>query len=126
NLYYSVRPGFAEVFAEELSYATFSSIITDYEAIHGEIADMFRDDRGYLYQPHSGGAEIPLGTKSVRAYERPEWTFNKILYVEKGGLISLLRQSRWPERNDCAVLHSQGYASRAVRDLFDLLGETGE
>lgn len=125
NLYYSVRPGFSEVFSKELTYSTFSDVITDYEGSHGDIKGMFRDDRGYLYVPHSD-VEIPLGTKSVRAYERPEWTFNKIIYVEKGGIVSLLRQAGWPERNDCALLHSQGYASRAVRDLFDQLGETDE
>ena len=33
---------------------------------------------------------------------------------------------KWPERHDCALLTSKGYASRAARDLLDSLGECGE
>lgn len=125
GLFYSVRPTLIEVLGREPNYNTFCSILTDYEAQHGEIKLMYRDDRGLLYIPHRNEA-IPLGTKSVRDFERPEWTFNKIIYIEKGSLISLLRQAEWPERHDCAVLTSQGVASRATRDLFDLLGGTDE
>lgn len=124
GVYYVVRPGFEQVFGRELNYNTFAAIVTDYENEHGEIRNMFRDDRGMLYTPH--GDAIPLGTRAVRTYERPEWTFNKIVYIEKGSHVSLLRQARWPELNDCALLTSQGQATRAVRDLFDLLGDTAE
>jgi hypothetical protein len=37
-----------------------------------------------------------------------------------------LKDEKWPERHDCALLTSKGYASRAARDLLDLLGETDE
>jgi hypothetical protein len=126
GLFYAVRPGFIEVFGKEPLYSTFTDIITDYEAEVGDVDGMYRDDRGALYVPHSSGEPIALGQRLVRAYERPEWTFNKILYVEKGSFVSLLRQAGWPELHDCAILTSQGYASRAVRDLFDALGETDE
>lgn len=33
---------------------------------------------------------------------------------------------RWPERHDCALLTSKGFASRAARDVIDFLGGTGE
>jgi hypothetical protein len=62
----------------------------------------------------------------VEEYERPEWTFNKILYIEKEGLFEVLKQVKFPERFDCALLSSKGFASRAVRDLIDLLGDDGE
>ena len=55
-----------------------------------------------------------------------KWTFNKILYSEKEGFFTILKDAKFPERYDCALLTSKGYASRAVKDLFDLLGDTGE
>lgn len=72
------------------------------------------------------GQEIPLGTVNVSNYDRPEWTFNKIIYSEKKGLFPQLRNVKFPERFDCALMSSEGFASRAVKDLLDLLGETDE
>src|SRR3954451_2010671 len=54
------------------------------------------------------------------------WTFNKILYCEKEGFFPILKDARWPERHDCALMTSKGFASRAARDVLDLLGETDE
>jgi hypothetical protein len=86
---------------------------------------MYRDARGTLYHPHTGD-EIPLGTLNVEKYRRPDWTFNKILYCEKEGLFPILLGTRWPERHDCALVTSKGFASRAARDVLDLMGDTGE
>ena len=72
---------------------------------------MYRDDRGVLYHPHTGET-IPLGTRAVEEYRRPAWTFNKILYCEKEGFFPILVDAQWPERHDCALLTSKGYASR--------------
>jgi len=124
QLYYVVRPMVADG-SKELQYNHFAAVVGDYENEHGPLAGMYRDPRGILYHPHLH-EEIQLGTHAVEGYERPEWTFNKILYCEKEGIVSILRQARWPERHDCALLTSKGYASRAVRDLLDLLGETDE
>jgi len=68
---------------------------------------MYRDPRGTIYHPHLG-EEFPLGTLSVEDYQRPEWTFNKILYVEKEGFFPILKEMKWPERNDCALPQFQG------------------
>jgi len=124
QLYYVVRPMVADG-SKELQYNNFTKVVGDYETEHGPLPDMYRDPRGILYHPHLR-QEIQLGTHAVDRYERPEWTFNKILYCEKEGIVSILRQARWPERHDCALLTSKGYASRAARDLLDLLGETDE
>jgi hypothetical protein len=86
---------------------------------------MYRDPRGTLYHPHTR-EEIPLGTIAVESYRRPAWTFNKILYCEKEGFTEIMKSVGWPERHDCALVSSKGFASRAVRDVFDLLGETDE
>jgi hypothetical protein len=62
----------------------------------------------------------------VEKYKRPPWTFNKILYSEKEGLFPILKHVNWPERHDCALLTSKGYATRAVCDVLNLMGELSE
>ncbi|OBZ15946.1 hypothetical protein A8L34_27910 [Bacillus sp. FJAT-27264] len=126
QLYYAIRPYVMEAFSgKQPGYTYFCHIITDYEAEYGDIPGMYRDPRGTLYHPHTG-EEIPLGTIAVENYNRPKWTFNKIIFIEKEGYFASLRDVGFPERYDCALLSSKGFASRAVKDLFDLLGETDE
>lgn len=126
QLFYAVRPYMLDTFGKEFDYNYFAHVITDIEAEEGhDLPGLYRDARGIIYHPHTG-QEIPLGTLNVERYERPEWTFNKILYSEKEGFFSLLKDARWPERNDCALLTSKGFASRAARDVLDLIGSTQE
>ena len=126
QLFYAIRPFFLTVFDKEPNYDTFAGIIGDHEADRGaDLPGIYRDTRGLLYHPHTGEV-IPLGTLAVERYERPPWSFNKVLYCEKEGFFPSLIDARWPERNDCALLTSKGFASRAVRDLLDLLGDTDE
>jgi hypothetical protein len=124
QLFYVVRPMVAEG-NKELLYGNFTKVVGDYETEHGPLLGMYRDPRGVLYHPHLR-QEIPLGTRAVDGYERPAWMFNKVVYVEKEGVVSILRQARWPERHDCALMSAKGFASRAARDVLDLLGTTGE
>jgi hypothetical protein len=124
NLYYAVRPHVLEDVGE-LKYATFKSVITDYEHEHDAIPGMFRNERGVLIHPHSH-EHFALGTLTVESYERPAWSFNKVLYIEKEGFFQTLLADGWAERHDCALMSSQGYATRAVKDLIDALGETEE
>lgn len=125
QLYYAVRPYVISRLDKEPEYNYFCKVLTDYEALYGDIPNLYRDPRGILYHPHLG-EEIPVGTIAVENYIRPSWTFNKILYSEKEGFFTILRDAKFPERYDCALLTSKGYASRAVKDLFDLLGDTDE
>ena len=125
QLFYMLRPYIIDVLGVEPTYKNFQTVITDYEAEYGDIPGMYRDIRGSLYHPHTGET-IPIGTLSVEDYKYPQWTFNKVLYSEKEGLFEILKEDQWPERHDCALLTSKGYATRAVRDLLDLIGETDE
>lgn len=126
QLFYAVRPYMLEQLGKEPDYNYFAQVVTDIEADLGyDLPGLYRDARGVIYHPHTG-QEIPLGTLHVEKYERPEWTFNKILYSEKEGLFSILKDTGWPERNDCALLTSKGFASRAARDVLDLIGQTQE
>jgi len=126
QLYYAVRPYVIKEIGKELDYTYFcKELITNYEAENGDIPLMYRDERGTLYHPHLG-EDIPIGTIAVENYHKPAWTFNKVLYIEKEGFFHVLKEKKIPEKYDLALLTSKGYASRAVKDLLDALGENGE
>jgi hypothetical protein len=125
QLFYAIRPRFIEEMDSEPDFGYFCQVLTDFEAERGDIPGMYRGPRGVIYHPHLG-QEIPLGTLHVEDYRRPAWLFNKVLYCEKEGFFSILRAVNWPERNDCALISSKGFSSRAARDFIDLLAETGE
>ena len=62
----------------------------------------------------------------VEDYDRPVWTFNKLVYVEKEGFSEALKDEQWGERHDCALISSKGFTTRAARDLVDKLAEHDE
>jgi hypothetical protein len=126
QLFYAIRPYLLEEFGEEPDYSVFARIVKDHERELGhDLPGIYRDNRGVIYHPHLR-QEIPLGTRTVEQYERPTWTFNKVLYCEKEGFFPILCDAGWPERNDCALLTSKGFATFAVRDLLDLLDQSDE
>ena len=51
---------------------------------------MYREPRGSIYHPHRDET-ITLGTLMVEDYERPAWTFNKLVYIEKEGAQEALK-----------------------------------
>jgi hypothetical protein len=125
QLFYALRPIVMDETGEELKIANFTKIITDYEAENGEIPLMYREPRGSITHPHRDET-ITLGTLMVEEYECPAWNFNKVLYIEKEGAQEALKQNRWLERHDCAVMSSKGFATRAARDLIDKLAARDE
>ncbi|MDX2301433.1 MAG: hypothetical protein NW226_01480 [Microscillaceae bacterium] len=126
QLYYVMRPLVMENTGKELKYANFNTIITDFEYESGQdLRGVYRDERGTLLHPHTH-YETKLGTKNIEQYQRPIFNFNKILYSEKEGFFEILKDARFCEKYDCALLTSKGFASRAARDVIDLLAETEE
>jgi hypothetical protein len=125
QLYYALRPLMAERMGIALEYDWFCKVVTKYENTVEEIRGIVRDPRGVIYHPHKG-MEIPLGTLAVEEYARPDWLFNKVLFIEKEGFFPMLKDVKWPERHDCALLTSKGQGTRAAKDLIDYLGSTGE
>jgi hypothetical protein len=125
QLFYALRPIVRDEIGKELKIGNFTNIITDYEAEHGEIEGMYREPRGSIYHPHRKET-ITLGTLMVEDYERPAWTFNKIVYIEKEGFSEALKDDGWAERHDCMLMSSKGYTTRAARDLVDKLAEHDE
>ena len=86
---------------------------------------MYREPRGSIYHPHRGET-ITLGTLMVEDYERPLWTFNKLAYIEKEGFGEALKENAGPSGNDCMLMSSKGFTTRAARDLVDKLAEHDE
>jgi hypothetical protein len=125
QLFYVVRPHVLAACETEPGYDYFAKVITDYEAEYGEIEGIYRDPRGTLYHPHTH-EEIQLGTIQVEQYQRPALTYHMVLYCEKEGIFPILKAAGWPERHDCALMSSKGFASRAARDVLDLMGESDE
>lgn len=125
NLFYAIRPLLLNYGIEEPGYNYFCQVIGSYEQENGEIQGMYRDARGVLIHPHTR-ERIELGTLNVEKYKRPDWLFKRIIYVEKQGFFPLLEDEKWGERWDCALLSSQGQATRAVKDMLDLIGDTEE
>jgi DNA topoisomerase VI subunit A len=101
-----------------LDYTYFSQgLLTEYQEERGLIAGLWRDPRGHLHEPHTGNS-VALGTREIAAYEFPEYTFDKILYVEKEGELPKLRAAQLGERYDMAICSGKGQPTEAVRTLF--------
>jgi GNAT superfamily N-acetyltransferase len=62
---------------------------------------------------------VALGTREIAAYQFPEYTFDKILYVEKEGELPKLQAAKLGERYDMAICSGKGQPTEAVRTLFD-------
>ncbi len=125
NLFYTFRNWWIDAGNDEPQMGTFVQYVTEYELEFGPIPMMDRDNRGSIYHPHER-REIPLGTLTVNQYVRPEWGFNKVLFVEKMGYFEAMKEMQWPEKNDCVLISSKGYATRAIKDIIDQIAETGE
>jgi hypothetical protein len=125
QILYVLRPIVRDELDKALTTQNFNQIITDYENENGEIEGMYREPRGSIYHPHRNET-ITLGTLMVENYERPVWTFNKVVYIEKEGFSEALKEVRWAERHDCMLMSSKGFTTRAAKDLVDKLAKHNE
>jgi len=53
QLFYAIRPFVITELDRQLKYGYFCGVITDYESEHSEIPNLYRDNRGVLYCPHT-------------------------------------------------------------------------
>ena len=122
DLYYATRPLVYGHYDWEdgkaLNYTYFANqLLTEYQEQRGPISGLWRDPRGYMLEPHTAKS-LALGTREVAAYEFPEYTFDKVLYIEKKGELPKLQAAKFAERYDMAIAACQGYPVEAVRELF--------
>jgi hypothetical protein len=101
-----------------LDHGYFSQeLLTEYQRCYGKIGQLYRDPRGYLHVPHTG-EQIPLGTREVESYKFPPWHYDKVLYVEKKGVVEAFLAEKMGERYDMAIIGAEGYATEAARTLL--------
>jgi hypothetical protein len=119
DLYYEVRPRIQQYTNDELNYENYfaTKLLPRYRQEHAALPLLYYKPRGMLYEPHTG-EEIPLGTREVDEYQFPAWRYDKILYIEKSGMLEALKVDRLAERYDMAIVSAEGYASEAIRTLF--------
>jgi DNA topoisomerase VI subunit A len=55
----------------------------------------------------------------VERYTFPRWRCNKILVIEKKGLVPVLLQAALGERFDMTIVGSEGCATEAARTLLE-------
>jgi hypothetical protein len=125
DLFYKIRPLALKLLppgTKVTSKYVEQVIIPEWERKRGAITGMYREPRGTLHEPHTG-REVRLGTREVRAYVPPEWTYNKILVAEKAGLWPVLQAAKLAERHDMAIITSEGFTTTAARELLAAVQE---
>jgi hypothetical protein len=116
---YQIRPRIQALTDKplDMQYCT-QTLIPDYQRRHpGALPGVYYEPRGVLVEPHTG-VRVALGTREVEAYVIPTHTYNKILIIEKRGLLPVLQEARLGERYDMALVASEGYATTAARTLL--------
>ena len=104
---------------EELKFNYFSqTLLREWKETNGPLKGLYFDPRGMLYEPH-GGKTLALGTREVQGYTFPEYVYEKILYVEKKGLMPVFDSAQIRERFDIAIIAGEGYPTEAIRTLFE-------
>jgi len=120
GLLYKVRPLFQSYDIRNdkaLKYPYFSKLYHEYCRIHGSNPLIYNDTRGILIQPHTDGS-FQLSTLDVRDYVIPNYHYNKVLFIEKKGLLQVLMAANIHKRFDMALIGSEGFATVAIRDLL--------
>ncbi len=123
NLFYKVRPKIQEEYSyetwggENKDYNYFKTILAQYEIKNSRIEKLVRESSAFLQVPHTPD-KIDLATDAVNDYHVPRDTFNKLLYIEKRGLVKLLIQNNFHNKYDLALVGGMGKASFGVKDLL--------
>ncbi|MFI5529241.1 ATP-binding protein [Kitasatospora sp. NPDC051853] len=96
------------------------TLIPEWERANGPILGLYREPRGTLHHPHDpdGTKDVHLGTREVERYRPPQWSYNKILVIEKTGLWLPVRESGIADRYDMAIITNEGYSTEACRALL--------
>ena len=95
-------------------------LISAWEREHGPIQGLYREPRGTLHHPHDpdGARDVRLGTREVHRYTPPNWSYDKILVIEKTGLWPPVKEAGLAEKYDMAVITNEGYSTEACRALL--------
>ena len=123
-------------------YNTFTQDhVTKFFDVYPDLAEkILLERRGVFKEPFSN-EEIPLGTKDVMQYKNldydnkiyqeqrtiysipPELKYNHVLFIEKQGFNSILEQSGLLKKLNLGIMSSQGFGTRAAKNLISWLIE---
>jgi len=119
TLFYQVRDRIQRFTDKELNYSPYftPALLTEYQEIYGPLPGLYYDPRGVAVEPFTG-QEIPLGTREVADYTPPDYLYNKVLYVEKKGILPTLKAAELDKKYDLCICAGEGYASRAAKDFL--------
>jgi len=115
--YYAARELVQKLTDHPLTQSYFDKVVDQWEIDNGLIPGRLRDPKGFFQEPHTK-RRIPLGTKAVDEYEIPAHLYDKIIYVEKKGLLPKFQLGQIGERFDAGIICAEGYAVRAAKALI--------
>jgi hypothetical protein len=147
QVFYALRQILINRYGKQLETHDYNSFtqnrITDFFEHYPGLEDkIFFEQRGTFHSPFSGDS-IPLSTKDVRRYIAhdhsneitsevrtvydlsPELEFQHVLYVEKAGFNEILKQSGLVEKLNIGLMSTQGFATRAGKQLARFFIEKG-
>jgi len=121
SVFYQARPLIQQLTSKTLQDTYFcDTLLYQYIQEVKPLPGLYREPRGHLREPHTN-LLIPMGTKDVEGYYLPEMLFNKILYVEKEGLMPVLVASGIAEKYDMALVTGSGYSNNAIKSLLRIV-----
>ena len=81
------------------------------------LEDLLKEANSEMHTPRSK-VPLVLSTEEEERYVIPEYSYNKVLYIEKRGFKDVITSNGFHDRFDIAVIGSQGESSEASRRLL--------
>lgn len=123
DLFYVVHDLVQPLTSNELQWKYFEDLVVEYQRLHGALPMLRYKPRGELIEPHTE-RRVQLGTREVDDFSFPDFTYDKILYIEKSGVAEALVAENLHRRYDLAIIAAEGYATEAIRTLLSRASTT--
>lgn len=129
QVYYQMRPILGE-YGYDLEYGNYTRVIDEYERKVGKEL-LYREERGRLIEPFNfkektkSDRVMEVSTKVARAYQVPEYVYNRALYCEKRGFMDAILKRKLNKKYDFLLVGGQGYATDAIKTILTLCHKEG-
>ena len=118
QLFYRVHDLIQEYTDETLNINYFNPpLLTQYEEEFGEIPGLLFYGRGHFKEPYRN-IEFEIGTSNVNKYTMPDYEFDKIFVIEKGGFAPILQSAQLGKKYDMVIVDNKGFPVRACKRLL--------
>jgi hypothetical protein len=125
NVWYDIRERLIKAGLKPVSYDYFTPhLVNEYLNTHPDKRDLEAwityKETGYIYFPD--GTMIRDTLTEIKKKFKPDFLrYNKVLFMEKSGLLEGFIHKKFPQRYDCIMVTGGGYASRAIRFFLEKL-----